>query len=101
LDLSNGDRVWNDQTLLEKGRWATAFLVQNGERTWIFTEKGELIIANLSPKGWESISSTNLIEPTTFLPRRSGNILWAHPAYANKHIFVRNDQELMSFDLAK
>ncbi|QXD25932.1 PQQ-like beta-propeller repeat protein [Opitutia bacterium ISCC 51] len=101
LDLTNGDRVWNDQTLLEKGRWATAFLVQNGERTWIFTEKGELIIANLSPKGWERISSTHLIEPTTFLPRRSGNILWSHPAYANKHIFVRNDQELRAFDLSK
>ena len=101
LDLTNGDRVWSDQTLLEKGRWATAFLVQNGERTWIFTEKGELIIANLTPKGWERIDSTFLLEPTTFLPRRSGNILWSHPAYANKHIFVRNDNQLISVDLSK
>ena len=101
LDLTNGDRVWSDQTLLEKGRWATAFLVQNGERTWIFTEKGELIIANLTPNGWERISSTHLIEPTTFLPRRSGNILWSHPAYANKHIFVRNDKQLIAVDLSK
>ena len=101
LDLSNGDRVWSDQTLLDKGRWATAFLVQNGERTWIFTEKGELIIANLTPKGWERISSTKLIEPTTFLPRRSSNVLWSHPAYANKHIFVRNDQQLIRVNLSK
>ena len=101
LDLTNGDRVWSDQTLLEKGRWATAFLVQNGERTWIFTEKGELIIANLTPNGWERISSTKLIEPTTFLPRRSSNILWSHPAYANKHIFVRNDEQLIRVNLSK
>lgn len=101
LDLTNGDRVWSDQTLLDKGRWATAFLVQNGERTWIFTEKGELIIASLSSEGWKRISSTQLIEPTTFLPRRSSNILWSHPAYANKHIFVRNDREIRAFDLSK
>ena len=101
LDLTNGVRVWSDQTLLDKGRWATAFLVQNGERTFIFTEKGELVIANLSPKGWERISSTQLIEPTTFLPRRSSNILWSHPAYANKHIFVRNDQEMIRVNLSK
>jgi outer membrane protein assembly factor BamB len=101
LDLENGDRVWEDQTLLEKGRWATAFLVQNGELTWIFTEKGELIIARLTPGGFERISSTHIIEPTTFLPRRNTNILWSHPAYANKHIFVRNDRELIAVDLSK
>jgi outer membrane protein assembly factor BamB len=101
LDLENGDRVWSDQTLLEKGRWATAFFVQNGEHTWIFTEKGDLIIAKLTPVGFERISTTHIIDPTTFLPRRSGNILWSHPAYANKHIFVRNDRELISVDLSK
>jgi len=100
LDLESGDRVWSDLTLLEKGRWATAFFVQNGEQTWIFTEKGDLVIAHLTPKGFERISTTHLIEPTTFLPRRSSNIIWSHPAYANKHIFVRNDHELISVDLS-
>jgi len=101
LDLTNGDRIWSDQSLLEKGRWATAFLVQNGDLTWIFTEKGDLIIAHLTPEGFERISTTHIIEPTTFLPRRSGNILWSHPAYANKHILVRNDRELVSVDLSQ
>lgn len=101
LDLITGDRIWEDQTLLEKGRWATAFLVQNREHTWIFTEKGDLVIAHLTPDGFERISTTHIIEPTTFLPRRSGEILWSHPAYANKHIFARNDRELISVDLSK
>ncbi|MCZ6672216.1 MAG: PQQ-like beta-propeller repeat protein [Verrucomicrobia bacterium] len=101
LDLDNGDRVWSDQTLLEKGRWATAFFVQNGDFTWIFTEKGDLVIAKLTPKGFERISTTHLIDPTTFLPRRNTNILWSHPAYANKHIFVRNDRELISVNLSE
>ncbi len=101
LDLETGDRVWEDQTLLEKGRWATAFFVQNGEHTWISTEKGDLVIARLTPDGFERISTAHLIEPTTFLPRRSGNIVWSQPAYAHKHIFARNDRELICVDLSE
>lgn len=100
LDLQNGDRVWEDQTLVDEGRWATAFFVQNGEQTWMFTEKGELVIGSLSPSGFKSLSKTKLIDPTTFLPRRNDNILWSHPAYADKHILVRNDKHLISVDLS-
>ena len=100
LDMETGDRVWSDQSLLNKGRWATAFFVQNGDKTWIFTELGELVIARLSPDGFERISATQIIEPTTHLPRRNTKILWSHPAYANKHIFARNDRELISVNLS-
>jgi len=101
LDLSNGDRVWSDQTLLEKGRWATAFFVQNRETTWIFTEKGDLVIAHLTPEGFERISTAKLIEPTTFLPRRNSEIVWSQPAFAHKHVFARNDRELVCVDLSE
>jgi len=101
LDIETGDRVWTDLSLLKKERWATAFFVQNGENTWILTEKGDLVIGRLTPIGFEPISSAHLIEPTTFLPRRNGNILWSHPAFAHKHIFVRNDRQLICVDLSK
>lgn len=101
LDLTNGDRVWEDQALIDKGRWGTIFFVQNGEHTWMFTENGDLVIGKLSPQGFEEISRTHIIDPTTFLPNRSGNILWSHPAYANKRIYARNDQELICVDLSK
>ena len=45
-------------------------------------------------------STAHLIEPTTFLPRRNANILWSHPAFAHKHIFARNDRELICVDLS-
>lgn len=101
LNLENGDRVWEDQTLLERGRWATAFFVQNGDLTWIFTEAGDLVIASLTPRGFERISTTHILDPTTFLPMRNRTIVWSHPAYANKHIFVRNDEALFSIDLSE
>ena len=28
------------------------------------------------------------------------NVLWSHPAYANKHIVIRNDREIVRFSLA-
>ena len=32
-------------------RWANAFLIPNGDRYFLFNEKGDLIIARLSPRG--------------------------------------------------
>ena len=68
---------------------------------WLFNEKGELIIAKLSPEGYEEISRATLIKPTKRqLPSRRGGVTWSHPAFANKHVFARNDKELVCADLA-
>ena len=42
----------------------TAFLVKNGDRFFLFAETGDLIIAKLSPKGYEEISRAKILEPT-------------------------------------
>ena len=99
LDLNTGDRVWESLDLMPKARWATAHLIPNGDKVWLFTEKGELIISELSPKGFKEISRAKLIEPTMGqLPRRGG-VCWTHPAFADKHVFVRNDNELVCASL--
>ena len=99
LNAATGDRVWEDLSATPKIRWGTIHFVQNGEHTWMFNELGELIIANLSPKGFKPLSRTHLIDPTTDqLPRRDG-VCWSHPAYANRHIFIRNDKEIVCASL--
>jgi WD40 repeat protein len=40
-----------------------------------------------------------LVEPTAGY-RAQGSITWAHPAYANKSVFARNDRELVCASLA-
>ncbi len=100
LDLATGDRVWTDTSLLANGRWATAYFVQNGDRTWITTEKGEIVIAKLTPKGFERLSSAQFISPSTDLRGRSHRIAWSHPAYAQRCLFARSDQELVCVSLA-
>lgn len=100
LDLATGDRVWEDTTLLANGRWATAHFVQHGDRTWITTEKGEVVIARLTPKGFERLSSAQFIAPETPLRQRTHPIAWSHPAYAHRSLFARNDSQLICIPLA-
>ena len=101
LDANDGRRIWEDRTAVPTDRWSTIHFVKNGDRYFMFNEKGELIIARLSPKGYEEISRAKLLEPTQpQLPNRRGGVCWSHPAFANKHIFNRNDKELVCASLA-
>jgi outer membrane protein assembly factor BamB len=101
LDAATGARLWETQELTkEKARWATGFFVRNGDRYFINNDRGELIIARFTPEGYEEISRTKLLNPTSKLGRREfGAVNWSHPAYANGHIFARNDEELVCASL--
>ncbi len=103
LDAKTGDRLWETQVVTkERRRHTTAFLVRNGDRYFINNDRGDLIIGRLSPKGYQEISRAHLIKPTTDNAgtRRELNVVnWSHPAYANKHIFARNDEEIISASL--
>jgi hypothetical protein len=100
LDAQTGDRIWEDRTAVPTARWATIHMVRNGDRMWMFNERGELIIATLSPAGFHEISRAKLIDPTTPQLGQRGGVCWSHPAYAYKHVFARNDQELVCADLS-
>ncbi len=99
LRLSDGERVWEDQTAVPKARWSTIHFVQNGEHTWMFNERGELIIAALSPEGFRAISRAKIIEPTEGQLARRGGVCWSHPAFAYRHVFARNDEEIVCVSL--
>ena len=101
LDAKNGDRVWENLTATPKARWSTIHFVVNGDRQFLFNERGELIIAKLTPGGYNEISRAALIEPTEEQLRQRKGVCWSHPAYANKHVFARNDKELVCASLAE
>ena len=92
-------RVWETQAVTKfKARHTTAFWVRNGDRYFIANDSGDLIIAKLAPDGYHEISRTPLIKPTVLFARRLR--VTAHPAYANKHLVIRNDEEIISVSLA-
>lgn len=100
LDVLTGDRIWEDKTATPEARWSNIHMVRNGDRMWMFNERGELIIAKLSPEGFHEISRAKLIEPTAEQLRSRGGVCWSHPAYAGRHIIARNDRELVCASLA-
>ena len=99
IRADTGERLW--QTTAPTGkklRSADIFLVKNGDRFFLWTEKGDLIIARLSPKGYQEISRAHLLDPTSTAFGR--DVLWCHPAFANRSVYVRNDKELVCVSLA-
>jgi outer membrane protein assembly factor BamB len=100
LDLKTGDRVWESLEAVPKDRWANIHIVRHEDKIWMFNERGEMIICTLSPKGFHEISRTKIIEPTKGQLEQRGGVCWAHPAFAYKRIYVRNDRELVCIDLA-
>ena len=104
LDARTGERLWESQAVtVERARWASAQLVQHGDRTFITNDRGELILARLTPTGYQEISRTTLLKPTTDPKnrRKLGAVNWVAPAYSSRHIYLRNDEELIAVSLAK
>jgi outer membrane protein assembly factor BamB len=107
VKLETGERLWEsykpvagkDEPTGTRINSGTAFLVKNGDRFMMFAETGELILAKLSPKGYEEISRAKILEPTTTTFGRK--VVWSHPAFANKCVFARNDKELVCVSLAE
>lgn len=70
LDASNGNRLWETLEATGKGRWWNAFIIPQRDRFFIHNEQGDLIIARMSPTGYEEVSRAKLIEPTRPVQRR-------------------------------
>ena len=106
INATTGERLWQSDAMTAQERFGTAYFVRNGDRHFVTNDSGELIIARFSPDGYEEIDRTPLLEPT--LRTRGGasgrwndrTVLWAHPAFANRHIVVRNDREVIRASLA-
>ena len=89
-------------------RWASLHLVQHGDRAFVSVETGDLVIARFTRAGYEEVDRTHLLTPTTRTRGGGSNrwrshdrrVLWAHPAYANRHVIVRNDAEVVRLSLA-
>jgi outer membrane protein assembly factor BamB len=105
VKLETGERLWETNQPITgeaKGRPAgsgTAFIVKNGDRFFLASETGDLIIARLSAQGYEETSRWKMLEPTGAAFGR--RVVWSHPAFANQCVFARNDETLICASLAE
>lgn len=100
VKAANGERLWETAEPVAGKRLGSAecFLVKNADRFFLFNEKGDLLLARLTPKGYEQISRTHLLDPTSAAFGR--DVLWSPPAFAHRCVYVRNDKELLCVSLA-
>jgi len=99
LEAATGKELWQTEQVTELGSGASIHLTTNGNNTFLYTDRGELILANLSGKGYKEISRAALLEPT--YPYDGRKFAWAPPAYADRCIFARSDKELVCASLAE
>jgi outer membrane protein assembly factor BamB len=91
FELKTGQKLWDDDNrLTPRGRNPQANLVWLGDtsRVIALNAEGELILANLSPEGYEEQSRTRILGPT-----------WAHPAFAGRRVVARDDKEIVCVGL--
>jgi outer membrane protein assembly factor BamB len=98
LEASTGKQVWETDQVTDLKNGASIHLTANGDSVLLYTNKGELIRARLTAQGYQEISRVALLEPT--FPFAGRKVAWPPPAYANRHIFVRNSKELLCASLA-
>ena len=101
VDMKDGTRVWETFQATSGAKLAagTGHLIKHEDRFFIAAETGHLVIAKLSPKGYQEISRWKMLDPTSKAYGR--NVVWSHPAFAQQCVFARNDKELICASLAK
>ena len=106
VSKETGERLWTTrQPSLaegspERSRHGTAFIVyhEGNNQFWLFSETGDLILAELSKEGYKELGRQNILEPTNGAWGRK--VVWTHPAFADKSVFARNDKEIVRVDLS-
>ena len=100
-EIPSGERVWVASGPLGKRPVGngTAFIVKQGDRFFLFTEQGDLIIAKLSREGYEELDRANVIKLTNSAFDRQ--VVWSAPAFANGRMYVRNDEECICYELTE
>ena len=72
-------------------------ITAQGKSALLFTDKGELIRAELTVAGYREISRSALLQATS--PCGERKMARTPPAYADGQVFARSDEELVSADL--
>ena len=100
--LADGKRLWQSLAPTTGGprgaSHGTAFLVRHKPDYFLFSETGDLIQARLSPEGYKELGRFHVLDPSQEVFGRE--VVWSHPAFANRCLYARNDKELVCVSLA-
>ena len=88
VNAANGEKVWDERGM---GRGT---VIAADKTLIILSEKGEVITASASPKGFEPIGKVRVIE--------GDDTIWTSPTLANGKLYVRGSRgKLVCIDVSK
>ena len=89
LEANTGKILWENEHITPRGTNPQASLVWISEtKALILNTPGELLMVELTPKGLTPLGKVPIIGKT-----------WAHPAFADRCVFARNDEEIVCVPL--
>ncbi len=97
LEAATGRELWQTNTVTALRKGALVHFTPNGSSLFLVTDQGDLIRAQLSPTGYRELERCHIIDPTS--PLFEFQFAWSAPAFANRHLFIRNDRELRCYSL--
>jgi outer membrane protein assembly factor BamB len=89
--LASGEKVWTDNNRItprERNPQANFVWLGQTDRALCLNAEGELELLRLNPEGFTEYWRAKVIGPT-----------WAHPAFADRHVFARDDSDLVCVEL--
>ena len=99
FEAATGTRLWTSNAVLGSTPGSGTFFMVKASPHWVlFNELGELIMADLTREGYKETGRAKLLEPSS--PGMGRTVVWTHPAFAEKSVFIRNDRELIRVSLA-
>ena len=100
FDGGTGEQRWQADEVTELNGGASIHMTAAPgiDRVFLFTDRGDLILARLSSTGYKEISRAHLLDPTNDFGDRK--MAWSPPSYAERCVFARSDKELVCASLA-
>jgi outer membrane protein assembly factor BamB len=97
---TTGQKQWEtfQPVIGKKTDCGAVFVVPQGDRHVLFNDQGDLMLSELSPQVYKEISRAHILDPVGFA--RGRDIVWSHPAFANRAVFARNDKEIVCVSLS-
>lgn len=91
FELATGRKLWDDRhrmTPRDRNPQATMVWIGHEDQALVLNANGELILARLTPEAYVELARAPLVGPT-----------WVHPAYAGRHVFARDAEQVHCAEL--
>lgn len=93
-DFKTGKELWMERSRLARGSVTFA-----DNRLYCCSEEGTVVLVEANAQGWKEHGRFKL--PQSSEHRKPSGCVWTHPVIANKRLYLRDQELLFCYDLAK